>query len=77
MEESLRQLTALREERPEDVSLAVQEVNSLYDAQLYDFNTGRTEARREKIDRLVSVASNALEQFDEQGETFAVSLSMG
>jgi tetratricopeptide (TPR) repeat protein/predicted Ser/Thr protein kinase len=77
VEESLQQLTALREERPEDVSLAVQEVNSLYDAQLYDFNTGRTEARREKIDRLVSVASAALEQFDEQGETFAVSLSNG
>lgn len=77
VEESLQQLTALREERPEDVSLAVQEVKSLYDAQLYDFNTGRTEARREKIAQLVSVASAALEQFDEQGETFAVSLSNG
>jgi len=77
VEESLGQLAILRKQHPDDISLAEQEVRSLYDAQLYDYKLGRLDAQREKIDRLVTVASAALEHFDEQSEELTATLSIG
>ena len=77
IEAALAELAALRRRQPDNADLAVQEVHSLYNAQLSDYAAGRTEARREKIDRLVQVSSEALERFDEHQDEFTTSLSNG
>ena len=60
---ALAELVELRDRHPDDIELVVQELNSLYGAQLSAFNGGRHHERRRWLDRLVAVAEDALPRF--------------
>jgi tetratricopeptide (TPR) repeat protein len=60
---ALAELVELRDRHPDDIELVVQELNSLYGAQLSAFNGGRHDERRRWLDRLVAVAEDALPRF--------------
>lgn len=77
LDEALADLRRLRQEEPQDVHLAIQEVSSLFNTQLCDAEAGRDEKRRQRLEQLVSMAQEALETFSEKRLNFYELLSMG
>ena len=77
IEEAFAALRDLRTRQPDNVELALQELQSLRNAQLFDAAAGREEARRRRIERLVTVAEEALARFGDHRHIFTLKLSEG
>ena len=77
IEEAFVALRDLRTREPDNVELALQEVQSLSNAQLFDAAAGREADRRRRIERIVTVAEEALGRFDDHRDIFTLKLSEG
>lgn len=68
-DESIAEVRQLRERLPDDISLAAQQLNILYSAQLCAYNAGRQDLRLDWLEQLVAAGEAAVKQFPPQPET--------
>jgi len=68
-DESIAEVRQLRKRLPDDISLAAQQLNILYSAQLCAYNAGQQELRLDWLKQLVAAGEAAVKQFPPQPET--------